>query len=372
MKHVECSIKLPRNIKSAEVKGLAYSGPVGSQEKSYTFTYDNKGIFHFICTRPLDIGEGFTIAIGFPKGHVALTGLFEEYLNFGLHETGTMVALGGLVFFFLYNCIVWALVGRDPARKKIVDQPDPPDGISPAAARYIMRMCYDDKCLVSALLDLAVKKKIIISRDGDMIILTRSENSKTGMTRDERVLFHNLFRKHPIVKLDEKNSKIINTAVENFRATLEDSYNNNYFSLNRKYLIPDIFFGAATLFAATISHSARIGFTPSLLICGWLIIIFFIMLYLARKWLASSTIFFREGSLRTFAEFSVNGLLAILSILIFTAAFTRHTVRANPCRRSGHGAPLVSVRIPGKSPECRRTSPDGQYRRLQALPVIIE
>ena len=48
--------------------------------------------------------------------------------------------LAGLAVLLLYFLIVWARVGRDPEEGTIVPEYEPPDGFSPAAARYVAEM----------------------------------------------------------------------------------------------------------------------------------------------------------------------------------------------------------------------------------------
>ena len=48
-------------------------------------------------------------------------------------------------------------VGRDPPNGTIIPLFDPPDGMSPAAVRYVDRMSFDDRCFAAAIVDLGVK-----------------------------------------------------------------------------------------------------------------------------------------------------------------------------------------------------------------------
>ena len=50
----------------------------------------------------------------------------------------------------VYFLVVWAKVGRDPEGGAIVPEYDPPDGFSPAAARYVAEMGYDAKVFTAA------------------------------------------------------------------------------------------------------------------------------------------------------------------------------------------------------------------------------
>ena len=56
-----------------------------------------------------------------------------------------------------YLLQMWSRHGRDPQGGIIIPLYEPPQGYSPASARYISRMAYDNKTLTAALVNLAVK-----------------------------------------------------------------------------------------------------------------------------------------------------------------------------------------------------------------------
>ena len=58
--------------------------------------------------------------------------------------------LAGFALLLVYFLAVWAKVGRDPEGGAIVPEYDPPDGFSPAAARYVAEMGYDAKVFTAA------------------------------------------------------------------------------------------------------------------------------------------------------------------------------------------------------------------------------
>ena len=74
---------------------------------------------------------------------------------------------------FLYYVIVWLAVGRDPKPGALVSRYDAPEGLSPAAVRYIMTSGSDRKTLVAVLLSLAAKKCIDLRPEGASYVATR-------------------------------------------------------------------------------------------------------------------------------------------------------------------------------------------------------
>ncbi|MFB3054552.1 MAG: hypothetical protein ACE1ZY_04435, partial [Alphaproteobacteria bacterium] len=82
----------------------------------------------------------FTIAVAWPKGFVAEPTASEETANLLRDNASLAAGLVGLVLLLAYFLTVWGRVGRDPAKGPIMPEYGPPDGFSPAAARYVTRM----------------------------------------------------------------------------------------------------------------------------------------------------------------------------------------------------------------------------------------
>jgi hypothetical protein len=64
------TVILPPTVPVESVKTEGYTGPQGSWEKAFTSKVDEAGRVVIECTRPLAPGEGLTIVVGWPKGHV--------------------------------------------------------------------------------------------------------------------------------------------------------------------------------------------------------------------------------------------------------------------------------------------------------------
>jgi hypothetical protein len=72
---------------------------------------------------------------------------------------------------FIYYIICWLRVGRDPKVKNVTPQYDPPSGISPGVARYILTGGSDGTTLAAVLAALAAKGVISIHpQDGSFFI----------------------------------------------------------------------------------------------------------------------------------------------------------------------------------------------------------
>ena len=70
----------------------------------------------------------------------------------------------------VFYLTAWFKVGRDPERGTIIPLFSPPDGISPALARMIMRLgSWDDKVFAVAVVNMAVKGYLKILQGKDQV-----------------------------------------------------------------------------------------------------------------------------------------------------------------------------------------------------------
>lgn len=172
---------------TAEVlQRAAYTGPAGAQGAEFTTGADDYGNPTFRTTRALAPGEGLTIAVGWPKGVVREPSTAERFGYFVRDSLGAAVALLGLVLIAGYYLSAWLRVGRDPQKGTIIPLFHPPKGISPAAARYIMEMGYDNKAFAAALVNLAVKGAITIRNEDSTYELERMDQTPKGLSAGER------------------------------------------------------------------------------------------------------------------------------------------------------------------------------------------
>jgi hypothetical protein len=159
----EAHIKLPGGGAFGDYS--LYTGSEGSKD-SYAELIDRKpGEIRFRTTRPLAAGEGFTVAVAFPKG---LVGEADSGTQTGwwLADNGPLAVGGlGLIGICIFYYFAWARAGRNPRPGTIVPLFSPPDALSPAAMRYIWKMRVDDRAFAAAVVDAGVKGHVRLSEE---------------------------------------------------------------------------------------------------------------------------------------------------------------------------------------------------------------
>jgi len=154
IEQAEAIIELPP--KATVLNKIAYTGIQGTQGKNYTISFDARRNIKVSTTKSLNPGEGLTIAVSWQKGVIPEPTTKDQIGYLFADNQNGLAALIGLIILFFYYITVWSHVGKDPAKGVIYPQFAPPQGFSPAATRYVMRMGYSDRVFAAAIVNMAV------------------------------------------------------------------------------------------------------------------------------------------------------------------------------------------------------------------------
>ena len=136
---------------------------------------------------------------------------------------------------------------------RIVPQFLPPDGLSPAAIRYLRLMGPDTKGLSAAITGLAVKGALVISQGEDSLFAVDTTGTvPPGLLSDETELLQELFEGRSKTRLVFKQSA--HGRVQAVRKALEQAlrkaYGKGYFVTNVRYAATGIALSIAGIVAA--------------------------------------------------------------------------------------------------------------------------
>lgn len=233
------SIWFPSDVDSGLIKYEAYTGKFGSREKSIETQVNQDNSLFIQSTRILNPSEGLTVNIYFPKGSFVQRS-FGDFQLFGQPITANMINIGGLVIILAYFFIVWLFVGKDPAKGEIHFRALPPQNVSPALMRYILKMDYDDKMLTCALISMANKGYLTIEEKKDgFSIVKKSKANKQLLSVDERTVAKHLVSNKRIM-LSGMNYKKIKAAIDALHKSLKKQADRVYFYRNTKYWFPGL------------------------------------------------------------------------------------------------------------------------------------
>jgi uncharacterized membrane protein YgcG len=236
--HAGCTVILPGTALQHITGRTAYTGPQGAKGTDYAMSRDDSGNPVFATTAPLATFEGLSIVVGWGKGFVVPPSSLQT-LQWWLRDNRSAgVAVVSVLLLMLYYLLTWLRVGRDPRHGTIVPLFAPPEGLSPAAMRYLRLMGPDTKGLAGAMTGLAVKGALVISQeeDGSFAVDTAGP-APAGLLPDEIELLQELFDGRSKTRLVFRQSA--HGRVQAVRKTLEQAlqstYGKGYFVTNLRY-----------------------------------------------------------------------------------------------------------------------------------------
>ena len=328
------SISLPEDVPLDKISHEGYTGLQGSKESNLRSEIDRfSGTIDFTTTRSLGAREGLTIVVGFPKGYVHEPTAAEKSEIYFKADRTLWAVLGGLVVALLYYMLAWFVVGRDPPGDVIFPSFEPPLKLPPACLRYVRRMAYDKKCFAAALINMAVKRHIVIEEEDGEFTLRRLESTgKERLSSGEKKIFRTLLSS-PSVVLKQSNHKKISKAIEKLGERLSAEYEGKLFVKNRWWLVPGWLLSAAALVTVALSAGGE-ALALVAFLSVWLSFWTLCVVMLAKMMMAAwrSALALRKSTLQRIGSFG--GALfitafatpffiaevAVLGILVFTVS----------------------------------------------------
>jgi uncharacterized membrane protein YgcG len=278
----EAVVVLPEGAKI--LKYAAYTGPTGSKDQDYRVSHDHAGNIVFTTTRGLAPREGLTIAVSWPKGVVAQPSGKEKLGWFLRDNLSNFAAVFGLLGTFAYFLTVWFRVGQDPARGNVIPLFTPPQGFSPAAVRYLMRMGYDQKTFAAAVVDMAVKGYLNIEEDDDEYTLRRISRDRSNLDNGESLLGTSLFQNNDVLVMKNTNHRVINEARDALKRSLDKEINNIYFHTNRSSFLLGLGLTLLTLAAIVLTAADVTAIFSLIWLSGWSLACVFLAAMVYRNW----------------------------------------------------------------------------------------
>ncbi|MHB1001722.1 MAG: DUF2207 domain-containing protein [Armatimonadota bacterium] len=251
------TVTLPQGVPAKSIKVEGYTGPQGSKDQNYTAKVDSKGRAVFATTYKLEANQGLTIVVSWPKGYVDKPTRKDQIIGSIKEDTGTLYGLIGLLLLLVYYVFVWLQVGVDPKKGSIVAQYEPPDGLSPAAVRYIKKMGFDQKGFAANLIDMAVKRYITIDETHGLFTIIRAGAEDLVLSHDEMEIAKGLLKRRSEIELVNSNHQRIGATYKALGSALKDSYQKRYFNTNSIFMIPGIVITILMLVSGVLSHGGE-------------------------------------------------------------------------------------------------------------------
>jgi len=233
---VEAVVELPAG--ASITSHAAYTGRYGESGKYFSVDADIDNSLRFRTTKKLDKGEGLTIVAAWPKGFVHEPSMASRVGRILYDNLASVITLVGALLVVAYYLVAWHLAGRDPDLGTVIPLFTPPRGLSPAGARFVSRMGFDEKVFTAAIINLAVKGALTIE-DANGTFTLRRCGKVEGLSRGERKLLAKLFKgddEGEELVLAPINNSEIRSANDSLEAVLTAEFGHTHFVDNVTYV----------------------------------------------------------------------------------------------------------------------------------------
>ncbi|MBN1996438.1 DUF2207 domain-containing protein [candidate division KSB1 bacterium] len=283
------TVELPETIPHVETTFSGYTGPYGSTATNFVAFWENPRRIKFEATLILEPAEGLTIVVTWPKGYIDEPTFLEKLKYFLSDNQSIFRGSVGILIVFFYYLFVWVLVGRDPRKGTIIPLYKPPEDLSPADMRYIMRMGFDNKCFTATVLSLAVKGYLSIHQKDSTYTLKKLDHGKDHLSNDEKKVMKKLLGDRSSIILKNTNHSSISSAIKGLKTSLFSRYHKRYFFSNKKYFGPGVILSILAAIASGFSPENLGAIFMVVWLSFWSIGVFFLLLQVGKAWKAAIT-----------------------------------------------------------------------------------
>ncbi len=296
----EAVIRLPGGARSLNWEAWIADQDYGDQAVTVR---QGPGQIVFRTKRALAPNEEFNVVVGLEKGVV-----IEP--PFHVKNAHLLWATAALILSLGYYLCAWSRLGRDiPAN--VTTRLEPPDDLSPAGCRHLLRMGCDDACFSAAVLSCAVKGALVIEEPepyGYVLRRTEADTGATaGLTSDEEFFLVRLFEAGGEFRIERGDHKTRN-AYRALKKELRNLY-GEYYRRNGLLMVPGLLVSLGGLLALTI---IPMGWRLGLVVAVMALAAVFLTVALAPFLLAMRDSWQRTRAVGAMAFLSVVFLVAVL------------------------------------------------------------
>ena len=227
--NAEARITLPQGAQIGQ--NALYTGAQGDNGKDARVVEQTQNRIVWRTTRRLPPNNGLTVAVAWQKGIVSPPSGAQQASYFFQDNLPILAALIGIIGIGFYYLSAWTRVGRDPPEGTIIPLFGPPNNMSPAAARYLDQLSFDNRAFTAAIVDLGVKGHLSMAETPTFTQVTSRAGGKALAPAEEAMRAH-LFAQGGSIALTQSNHVVIGGAKTELENKLSAEYNGKMFANN--------------------------------------------------------------------------------------------------------------------------------------------
>lgn len=205
---VSAEVVLPEG--ATGIRTTSFTGVVGSTSSEAEIAEEGSSI-RFTMSRPLNYLEGLTVVVGWDKGLIPEPTALDK-------ASGVLASNWPLGIPFVVLALMlwlWSRMGRDPRRRPIAVQYEPPEGLTPAEAGTLTDERVDMRDITATMVDLAVRGYMRIEETDEPVLFglsSRKEftfhrlrpiDDQEGLAPHERKVLRGIFKHGSVVPLSD-------------------------------------------------------------------------------------------------------------------------------------------------------------------------
>ncbi len=252
--HLPAAVPVEAIEVEPRVGGLGLSFP-RRPENTLERVDDASGAIVYRATN-MNPRQSLSLAVTWPSGYIRM-----PKFVFLRREGGVLIAPALL---FLYYLIAWVWIGPEPKPGVFVARYEPPEGISPAAARYIASGTTDGRSFAAVIAQLAVHGCLRVESENGKYRLSRltgDSAAKAALAPEEKFILALLFEDGPELVLsgamDQRSAAQNGRYVSHIHDELGNQLGNKYFTRHMGIIALGVLFTFVSALALAITARGR-------------------------------------------------------------------------------------------------------------------
>jgi len=310
IENVSAKVILPNG--ASVIQTHCYTGVLGSKESDCNSKIGGNSVY--FTSKNLKQEEGFTVAVGFPKGIVHQPFFSPHYkMEEFVSASKLLLAFLPVSICFLFFYFSWKTYGKDPLPSyESSESIDLKGRFSATSLRYLKERYSNSQTLLVTIISLSIKGAIEITgnglqtwKEGFEYYLVKGTKT-TNLSKEENAVLETLFKESNTFPINAESYIVFGEAEKALEKSLKSQYNiKDYFSVNLK----QIFIGVLLTIAAIAGYSYLTAGTALLFV-----IIGFTTLIL--------TVLLITVAIKSFKNKQAAVAMPCIVISIFTGVFT--------------------------------------------------